>query len=186
VRRGAGRGCSVLGVLLLASACSSTGGPGATATADAATSDIEGVLAAEIGLGPLVAFCERPPPDDQRVPFECTAETEDGQVIRFTGQLSDDGEVTVESINLLSNAGRERLAEEAAQALADQTGTELTAGSLTCPDGPAQVIEAGLTVECELTNPRTGAVDLAVITLTDPTTMAFDVELGEVLSPVPN
>ncbi|MEL7208817.1 MAG: DUF4333 domain-containing protein [Actinomycetota bacterium] len=136
---------------------------------------IEGELADQAALGPLAAAC----PDAEDVEaggsFECTGTTGDGQVVRFTAEVTDDGAGEIVSTNLLTPEDIPTLADDAATVLAEQN--DLEPAPMTCDDSSGFVIEQGAVLDCELTDPATGDMLGATITITDPVNVGYTVEL---------
>lgn len=138
---------------------------------DEAEQLIEGELADEAGLGPLTADCS-----DAVEPggsFECTGTTGDGQVVAFTA----DGAGAVDSTNLATPAGISLLAEEAGRVLAEQNAPGSPPPPIVCDDSRGLVLEVGAALDCEVTDPESGDVLAAVITITDPESLGFRIDV---------
>lgn len=170
-------------LLLLLAACSgsvSFGGPDAQETAVAL---IEGRLTDQAGLGPLEGECDEIDEPEVGDTFACTGTTGDGQVIQFTAEVtSEDGTdadgVDVNSVNLLAPSAVPGLVDQAAEVLGREVGVALTGDDLACP-ADAVVVEVDTTIVCELTDPTNGDVFEATITITDPETAGFVIDVGD-------
>ena len=136
---------------------------------------IEGELADQAALGPLTADC--PPAGDVEAgdSFDCTGTTEDGQVVEFTAEVTDEGAGEIVSTNLLTPEDIPTLADSAATVLAEQNGAE--PAPLACDDSSGFVLAPGATLDCELTDPATDDTLGATITITDPENVGYTVEL---------
>ncbi|MGZ8754741.1 MAG: DUF4333 domain-containing protein [Acidimicrobiia bacterium] len=166
--------------LLLAAGCSvdvsvSFGGADAAA---AAKDLIEDDIADQAGLGPLEATCEEiddPQPGDT---FTCTATTEDGETIRFDAVMEEDDMVDVESVNLVTADGLDLIEGLAAQALEESVGATLGTENFDCGDR-GLVVEPGGTIGCVLTDPATGTLYDATVTVKVLDPIEIFVEVGD-------
>ena len=137
---------------------------GGADAAQAAVDLIEGELADKAGIGPLDATCEEidnPEPGDT---FTCTATTEDGETIRFDAVMEADEIVDVESVNLVTAEGLNAIEELAVQALEESVGETLGRDNFDCGDR-GMVVEPGGTIACVLTDPVSGAMYDATVTV---------------------
>lgn len=171
----------ILGVcLLLAAGCSvdvsvSFGGADAAAAAEDL---IEEDIADQAGIGPLEATCEEidaPQPGDT---FTCTATTEDGETIRFDAVMEEDDMVDVESVNLVTADGLDLIEGLAVQALEESVGATLGAENFDCGD-KGLVVEPGGTIGCVLTDPATGTLYDATVTVKVLDPIEIFVEVGD-------
>lgn len=174
-----GRLVLIAAAALVVGACSAEVNIGTRSTeaSEEAVRLIEGRLADQAGLGPLTADC--PDVDDLEAgsSFDCTGTTEDGEVVEFTATVTDDGAGEVNSTNLITPDGIPRLAAEGARVLAEQNTFDLPADAVVCDDDRGLVLTAGATLDCAVTNPQTGELVPAVITITDPSTGGFEIVL---------
>jgi hypothetical protein len=166
--------------LLLAAGCSvdvsvSFGGDDAAAAAEDL---IEDDIADQAGIGPLEATCEEigdPQPGDT---FTCTATTEDGETIRFDAVMEEDDMVDVESVNLVTADGLDLIEGLAAQALEESVGATLGSENFDCGDR-GLVVEPGGTIGCVLTDPATGTLYDATVTVKVLDPIEILVEVGD-------
>jgi hypothetical protein len=167
-------------ILLSATGCSvdvsvSFGGADAAA---AAVDLIEGELADQAGIGRLDATCQEidgPEPGDT---FTCTATTEDGETIRFDAVVEEDDMVDVESVNLVTSEGLSVIEGLAVQALEENAGQTLGIENFDCGDR-GLVVEPGGTIACVLTDPISGALYDATVTVQAMDPVQIFVEVGE-------
>ena len=167
----------VCGAALALSACSAEVSVGGSSADTEAEELIEGELAEESGLGPLTAACEDATDVEAGDSFECTGTTEDGRVVEFTADVTEDGAGEVNSTNLIVPTAIAGVAEEAARVLAQQNDIELAPDAVTCDDSEGVIVERGATLDCEVADPQTGEPVDAMITFTDPETGAFEVDV---------
>lgn len=166
--------------LLLAAGCSvdvsvSFGGADAAAAAEDL---IEDDIADQAGIGPLEATCEEiddPQPGDT---FTCTATTGDGETIRFDAVMEEDDMVDVESVNLVTADGLDLIEGLAAQALEESVGATLGTENFDCGD-KGLVVEPGGTIGCVLTDPATGTLYDATVTVKVLDPIEIFVEVGD-------
>jgi hypothetical protein len=138
---------------------------------------IEGELAEEAGLGEVTATCEEPPNSDPGTTFECTSNSDYGE-IRWSAEMIDEETVNVTSVNFLSVADVVTLEESAVVALEGQYGISIGTENFDCGEEPI-VLGDDLTVLCAATDPITGDVHDAEITFIDLQTGNFDVVVAE-------
>ena len=169
----------VCGSALAVSACSGevSISAGSAEPGEEAVQLIEGRLADEAALGPLTADCSDAADIEAGGSFDCTGTTDDGQVIEFTADVTEDGTGEVNSTNLATPQGISLLAEEAAQVLSEQNGVELPADSVTCDDSQGLIIATGATLDCEVDDPQSGENIGALLTITDPENLGFRIEI---------
>lgn len=168
------------GCLLLATSCSvdvsvSLGGADA---ATAAVQLIEEDIADQAGIGPLDAICqeiESPEPGDT---FTCTATTEDGETIRFVAIMEEGDVVDVESVNLVTADGLDLIESLAVEVLEENVGQTLGIENFECGD-KGLVIEPGSTIACLLTDPISGTLYDADVTVEVLDPIEIFVEVGE-------
>jgi len=140
---------------------------------------IEGELADEAGLGPLTAECSGAEDVEEGGSFGCTGTTEDGQVIEFTAEVTDDGTGEVNSTNLATPASISLLAANAARVLSEQNDVDLPPDAVACDDSKGLVLAVGATLDCEVTDPQSGQPVDAVLTISDPDpeNVGFEIEI---------
>jgi hypothetical protein len=153
-------------ILLLAAGCSldvsvSFGGADAAA---AAVDLIEGTLADQAGIGRLDATCQEIDDPEFGDTFTCTATTEEGETIRFDAVVEEDDMVDVESVNLVTSAGLTVIEGLAVKALEENVGQTLGIENFECGDR-GLVVEPGGTIACVLTDPVSGALYDAAVTV---------------------
>lgn len=137
------------GLVVVAAGCSTTDPVGS------AVELIEGDLADQIGLGPLVGECDEPADTATGEEFSCTGITEDGAVIEFTAEFESDDELYVYPTNLVVD---DRLfEEEAAATLGPEFGIEIDPAQIECPEGMT-VLDENDQMQCTITDAQTGAV----------------------------
>lgn len=166
--------------VILSAGCSvdvsvSFGGADAAA---AAIDLIEGELADQAGIGPLEARCEEiddPQPADS---FTCTATTESGETIRFDAIMEEDDIVDVESVNLVTVDGLDTIESLAVQVLEENVGATLGRGNFDCGD-TGLVVEPGGTIMCVLTDPASGTLYDATVTVEVLDPIEIFVEVGD-------
>lgn len=166
--------------LAVAGAC----GADETDYQEAAVEVIEGDLADELGVE-LTGECDDPADDEEGTTFACTADLPDGQVAEFTATVGD-GEVDVQSTNLLTADDLAGVESEAAEVLAAEVGQALPAEAIDCGEEVAVVADAEVAVVadaepivCALTSPDSGEVFDATITFSDVAAGDFDIVVAE-------
>lgn len=151
---------------------------------------IEGTLASEIGIGPLVAVCEGRDLGPGSVmactatPTASSAASEVGP-IEFEGRIRGDGAtVDVVSTNLLLAGQVEQVEAFAATVLTPRLGWSVRAEDVECANGPV-VVTSGDTMNCVLTGPndvrQRAAItieDFASLTITVAVDPPIEDELG--------
>jgi hypothetical protein len=133
---------------------------------DAALKVIQGDLEGQLGMGTLEASCEDPPSNHVGTTFSCTANTRDGETVRFSAEIESGKKILVNTTNVLTTENLARVEQEAARILTEQVGQELPATAVDCGNRPI-VAESGRPFVCALTDPQTGAVFDTQITLDD-------------------
>lgn len=116
---------------------------------------IEGDLATQIGLGPLVGDCDEPAETATGDEFSCTGTTEDGTVIKFTAVFESDREIYIYPINVVVDD--ELFETEAAETLGPEFGIEIDPTQIECPEG-ITVLDENDQMQCTITDAETGAV----------------------------
>lgn len=172
-------GIALVGLLLVAG-CSvdvsvSFGGADA---ARVAIGLIEGEIADQAQMGPLDAECEaidEPQPGDA---FRCTANTSNGETIRFEALMQKDDIVDVESVNLVTADGLAMIEALAVQTLEQNVGAPLGIENFECGDG-GLVVEPGGRIVCVLTDPVSGAIYDATVTVEVLDPIKILVEVGD-------
>ena len=139
---------------------------------------IRGEMASEIGLGPLTAVCEEPPPYAVGTTWACTASTEDGQVITVQGSVNAEGHVEMVTTNLISAPAMLHFEADAAANLNNETGSSLPAESIDCGEAPL-VVGADMVVPCLLTIPSSGVVYDLTMRITDIDARHFALQVAE-------
>ena len=151
---------------------------GGADAAQAAVDLIEDEIAAQAGMGSLDAECEEiddPQPGDT---FTCTAETEDGKTIRFDAVMEEDDIVDVQSVNLVTTDGLDLIETLAVQVLEENVGQTLGIENFECGD-QGLVVEPGGTIGCLLTDPISGTLYDAVVTVEALDPLEIFVEVGD-------
>lgn len=151
---------------------------GGADAAAAAVDLIEGELADQAGIGPLEAQCEEiddPEPGDS---FTCTATTESGETIRFDAIMEEDDIVDVESVNLVTIDGLDTIEALAVQVLEENVGATLGRENFDCGDR-GLVVEPGGTIMCLLTDPVSGNLYDATVTVEVLDPIEILVEVGD-------
>lgn len=175
-RRRAVRPVAVAALVLapLAAGCSfSVGG----SPRSAAESAIEGDLAEDGGLGEVEATCDEPASDEVGEEFTCTS-TSDLGPLRWRVTIGEDDKVDVQSVNLVTAEGLDLLETEAVRLLEEQIGSEIGRDNLECGDGPIALDEDS-SVLCAITDPASGDVYDATLTVSDTTTGEFDIVVAD-------
>jgi hypothetical protein len=140
-------------VLCVAGAC------GASGTDYRATAEklITGDLAEQAGLGKVSASCEEPPSKPETGErFACTATSASGEVVRFTATVEDGSKVNVESTNLITADGLERIEQVAVEALEREQGQALGRENFDCGDDYVVLDPSREVLVCTLTDPDSG------------------------------
>ena len=128
---------------------------------------IAGDLAKQSGFASLNASCDTPSPEFAvGDTFGCKASTPDAQTVRFVVKQDREDHIMVDSTNLVTPTGLPKLVAVAAKALGEKVGTPLTAADLDCGKGPL-VVEVPADVACKLTDPTSGKVLDATMTIED-------------------
>lgn len=118
---------------------------------------IEGELAERIGLGELDASCNEPDGLEKDETFTCTATTDDGETIEFLGTMTSEDTFDIVTTNLLIASDVVAIREEAARALAAETGVAIVPEDIECPDEVVILDDTG-DFACEITETATGDV----------------------------
>jgi hypothetical protein len=168
---------TLLCVLLLAGCSVSVSFGGADAAA-AAVDLIEGEIADQAGMGTLDAECQEiddPQPGDT---FPCTAAAQNGESIRFDATMEEDNIVDVQSVNLVTTDGLDLIEALAVQTLEENVGETLGRENFECGDH-GLVVEPGGTIACELTDPVSGNLYDAIVTVEVLDPLEIFVEVGD-------
>ena len=156
---------------------------GGQTTAEAAVDLIEGdAMAQRLGVGTITdAVCDDPLNQDVGTVFACTSQSE-GQTINFEVVLEEDDRIFAGPTNLVDPAGLSRLETVAVQELNRQNGFQLPEDAMECGDGGA-ILDADMQMTCALTDPDTGVVFDALVTVNDTVSGDFSVVIvGEASS----
>lgn len=147
----------------------------------AAVELIESDIADRPDIGRLSASCEGAT-DSLEVgdEFACTAETSDGDTIEFLATVAKGDRVTVDSTNLITADGLDRIETTAVTLLETEVGQPLGTENLDCGDGPIVFDPSAEVLACELTDPETGnrfdtTIELSGLDADD----ALEVTVGE-------
>jgi hypothetical protein len=118
---------------------------------------IEGRLSDDIGLGELKGSCDEPP-DDPRDgdEFDCTGETADGDVVRFVATVDGDDRVELNTTNLITERGLNRIEDAAVALLEEEVGQTLGLENFDCGEAPLLFDADEEVLVCELTDPVNG------------------------------
>jgi hypothetical protein len=150
---------------------------GGADAAQAAVNLIEGDIADQAGIGPLNAACHEIENPESGDTFTCTASTENGETIRFDAIMEEDDMVDVQSVNLVTAEGLTVIEELAVQALEESVGETLGTENFDCGDRGV-VVEPGGTISCILTDPVSGTIYDATVTVEVLDPIEIFVEVG--------
>jgi hypothetical protein len=138
---------------VLAAAC----GGGGTDYREAAEKLIKGNLAAQAGLGEVTSACEEPPDEPKAGDsFACTATSAAGEVVRFTATVEEGSKVNVESINLITADGLDKIEQVAVESLEREVGQPLGRENFDCGDDYVVLDPSEELLVCTLTDPDSG------------------------------
>ena len=140
-------GLGALVASVLVASCSST-----TNYREAAVKAIEGNVQNQLGMGDLQASCQEPSSKEVGTTFDCTADTESGDTITLTAEITSKDRVSVQTTNVLTPDNLAKIEAEAARILSEKVGQELPAESIDCGSQPV-VAEAGKPIVCALSSP---------------------------------
>ena len=166
--------------MLFASACGGEDPQGTGALhSDRGAATIENIIASQIGLGPLNAQCSAVDGLVFGDEFDCTAETEDGQIVLFKGRVNDGAIIDVQTLNVLT-ADILGAVEVAATDVLIEDGLDVALGGLECGNAslvfdPLQT----LALACRVLHPLTGRVHAATVTVVNASTARVTVEVAE-------
>ena len=148
---------------------------GGQTPAEAAAELIEGeAMAQRLGVGQITnAVCDEPPTQDVGTVFACTSQS-DGQSIDFEVILEDDDRIFAGPTNVVDPAGLSRLEVVAVQELNRQNDFSLPEDAMECGDGGG-ILDENMQMTCELTDPDTGLVFEALVTVADTESGEFSV-----------
>ncbi|MEM8924476.1 MAG: hypothetical protein AAGD35_13325 [Actinomycetota bacterium] len=133
---------------------------------------IEGQLAQQIGVVPLVADCDDPADGNVGTVFACTADSEIG-VIDWQVTIQDGGIVNVQSTNLIVADALPRIETAALEVLEAQEGV-----TMDCGDRPL-VLPSDNKIGCTIDDPISGRVFAAELEMLDLQNLRFNVTIPE-------
>lgn len=125
---------------------------------------ISKTLQDQIGMGKLDVTCDQPPSKATGSTFTCQGTTSDNRTVRFKATIQADKKVFVNTVNVLTKANLDTIEEQAAKILSDKVHQTLPATAIDCGNQPI-LAEAHTPFVCALTDPESGAVYDASITL---------------------
>lgn len=145
--------------------------------AEAAVDLIEGdAMAQRLGVGPITeAVCQDPLNEDVGTVFTCTSQSE-GQSINFDVLLEEDDRIFAGPTNVMDSLALTRLEAVAVQELNGQNNFTLPEAAMECGDRSV-ILDANQQMTCALTDPETGVVFDALVTVTDTAAGTFDVQI---------
>lgn len=111
----------------------------------------------EIALGPLEPECGQPERYEAGQTFTCTAATEDGRVIEFHGEMTDEDTFNIVTSNLLTADDVVAIRASAAESLGPEVGATIDPDDISCPDEVVLLDDTGDFL-CEITDESTGEV----------------------------
>ena len=123
-------------------------------------------LTPNLGLGLLTPACQEPGPLTIGMHYECTATAATGKVVEIVGTVNDAGHLELATSNLITPRALLSYERDAAAALNNSVGSNFTAESVDCGDGPI-VFEAATTMNCALVMPASGQVFDLTFDVTD-------------------
>lgn len=171
------RAASALLIAALAvSGCSFSASVGGSPTS-AAEELIEDDLAAQLGFGDVEAECGEPPNEDEGSTFLCTSETDQG-LVRWEATIVEEDTVNVQSLNVLVDEDVLALEGAAAVEIEQVVGLPLGAENFDCGEPPVVLGDTDQ-LRCALTDPANGDIYDTTVTITDPSTGAFEFEVAE-------
>jgi hypothetical protein len=140
---------------------------------------ITGTLAKDIGLGDLKAACDKP---EKKTPivgdtFKCTATTKDGEVIELLAEVDKPKHFNVNTTNLVAADAVPKYGEAAAGWLANELGIDLASENMDC--GAKSLVLQDNKMQCAVTDPSTGDVYDATVTIADDFNSIENVEVAE-------
>jgi hypothetical protein len=151
----AGRRAAAAGLVLVLAAA----GCGASGTNYQAAAEklISGELASQAGLGEVTSSCDEPPEDPRAGDrFACTAATSGGAVVHFTATVEEGSKVNVESTNLITADGLQKIEQVAVEALEREVGEPLGVENFDCGDAYVVLDPTEELLVCTLTDPDSG------------------------------
>jgi len=131
---------------------------------DGAIKLISKTLQDQIGLGPLDVTCDQPTSKAAGTSFTCQGTTTDNRTVRFKATVQPGKKVFVNTTNVLTKANLDTIEEQAARVLTAKVHQTLPATAIDCGNRPI-LADAGKPFVCALTDPESGAVYDASITL---------------------
>lgn len=131
---------------------------------------ISGDLSSQ-GFGKMTGACDAPPEKPKAGDtFNCTGTTADGKVAKFVATVQDGNKVELNSTNVLSTDDLRAIEQTAVAALEQQAGATLGAENFTCGNEAVIFDESGIV--CALTDPSSGSVFDATVTISDLTDLS--------------
>ena len=171
--------CLLVGFAVVASACSGSVdfSFGGQTPAEAAVDLIEGeAMAQRLGIGPITqAVCQDPVDQEVGTSFPCTAQS-GGMTVDFSVVLEEDDRIFAGPTNVVDSFALTRLETVAVQELNRQNGFTLPQDALECGDGSV-ILDPNQQMTCALTDPDSGTVFDALVTVTNTDTGDFNIEI---------
>lgn len=164
---------------LLATACggSVSFSVGGQSPSEAAVELIEGdAMAQRLGIDDITgAMCDEPTSEDVGTIFRCTA-TSDAKTVEFDVEIEADDRIFAGPTNVVDKDLLADYEVSAVQSLNDANGFGLPEDAMDCGERTV-VLDAERTMICALTEPETGEVFDAALTISDTEVGAFAVEI---------
>lgn len=153
---------ATLAALVALAGCSFSTG---SSPGEAALELIEGPLGEQNGLVYRDAECAEPAADAVGDTFACTATTDDGAAVEFTGVVDADDKIFVAPTNVIVADEMPIVEAEAAQVLGEVIGAEIDPSAVECPDVTTVLVDGRL--RCEITDESNGDRYEMFLTATD-------------------
>jgi hypothetical protein len=112
-------------------------------------------LQEEIGLGPLEPVCAQPAKREAGETFDCTATAEDGRVVTFVGEMTDEDTFDISTTNLISVAGVGVVRSRLAEVIAANIQSAVSPDDIVCGEGVVLLDDAGA-FTCRITDRVSG------------------------------
>ena len=161
-----------LGALLSACSGSASFSINGKPLEEAAEALIAGDIADELDLGVLDPKCGEVDKPQVGSVFACTATTDDGQVIEFSGVVDSEDHIKVEAVNVMSGPS---IAADLFEALKqDEAADGIQLDEIDC--GDVNIVVSGHEVICDIT-PPSGEPRSATLTMSDVKVGGFQYEL---------
>ena len=150
---------------------------GGQTPADAAVDLIEGeAMAQRLGVAPITgALCQNPVDEQVGTTFSCTADSA-GETINFEVLLEEDERIFAGPTNVVDTVALSRLETVAVQSLNSANGFTLPEDAMECGD-ESVILDSAMQMTCALTDPSTGVVFDALVTVNDTGTGDFNVAI---------